>query len=161
MIDFLSACIGALASLLLAMASYHYQQWKSDVQNRIALFYQSRQQILRNRNLIISSQTHPDKKEMLLNRVQFLPAYPFVNFDILDEGFRTASNTYDKALIRVLSGDTDFESFDSASSHTLNSVNGMIFLWTEYLKKQMILYFLLPFLLRRIHKKLTQKDPKP
>lgn len=161
MIDFLSACAGAAASLLLALVSYHYQQWKADVQNRIALFYQSQHQVLRNRNLLSLAQLHPDTKEMLLDKVQFLPAYPFANFDILDDGFRSLADFYDKALVRALSEDRDFHSFESVSIHSLDSINGLILLWSEHLKKRMLLYFLLPFLLRRIRRELMQKNPQP
>ena len=161
MIDFLSACIGAMASLLLALASYQYQHWKSDVQTRIAIFYQARYQILRNRNLLASARKHPDKAELLLDKIQFLPTYPFTDFDILDEGFHSSAQSYDKALVLVLSDELDFDVFDSISIQSIRSIDGLVSLWSDFIKKRMLMYFLLPSLLRRIREELMQKKPQP
>lgn len=226
MFDWVSAAIGAASSLVVslfvAIFAFQYQNWKSDVQKHISLFYQARSQIIRNEKLLSSYWIWPDKRKMLIEKVQLLPCYPFTDFDIIDQLIRTEFELYDDALILAMTtdyaeelkkqpqkiadtatriADTEMEVagtaaeiadtaaeiadtateianhateianhaktfFEGRSSHVLSILDIMIQIWDTNLKKHMLLYFLLPFLLRKqseqiVHEHQKVKDDRP
>lgn len=205
MFDWVSAAVGAASSLVVslfvAIFAFQYQNWKSDVQKHISLFYQARSQIIRNEKLLSSYWAWPDKRNILIEKVQLLPCYPFTDFDIIDQWIRKEFESYDHILILSMTtdyaeelnkqpqkiADTETEVagtaaeiadtateianqaktlFEDSSSHVLSILDIMIRIWDTNLKKHMLLYFLLPSLLRKqseqfVHEHQKVKDDRP
>lgn len=161
MFDWMSAAVGAcssfVVSLLAAIFAFRYQNWKSNIRGRVAIFYQSLKQIRTNAELLKCAHKHPEKASIFLEKIQFLPAYPFTDFDLLDTGFRVAANVYDSSLIQVMANADFLPSFGIKSRQVEDAISRMILLWDIHLKDHLISYFLLPSYMHVLKKKLEQE----
>lgn len=92
MINWGSAILGAASSLLVSMFMLHYQNWKANVRDRVSIFYRARKQIRLNLEALDLSRSAPDRKAILQEKIQFLPAYPFSNDDHTTKHFAHCPN---------------------------------------------------------------------
>lgn len=162
MSDLLSSVLGVITSIGIALISYFYKRWKSNVQNRIALLYQAQNLMRTNRTIAVCAALYPDKRGYLLDKIHFFPDYPFADFALIDDGFRVAAESYEKALVLFIAGNLDFPAFDAVNTNTLNAVEELLRIWNDRIKKHPMLYFLLPSLLRAEKRNLMQeKSPNP
>lgn len=185
MFDWVSAAVGALSSFAIsifaAVFTFQYQNWKTDVHRHVSLFYRTRSQILQNKELLHLARSRSDKKDMLLGKVQFLPCYPFTDFDILDKWIREEFEFYNRTLILALAVDQVEEitnqveeiadrakklsnqtekMFEDSGARVLCVLDIMLRFWDVDLKKRMMLYFILPSLLQKQSEKLIQDQQK-
>lgn len=121
MINWGSAILGAASSLLVSMFMLHYQNWKANVRDRVSIFYRARKQIRLNLEALDLSRSAPDRKAILQEKIQFLPAYPFSNDDHTDEAFRALSEYYDTELLYAISGDINYSEFEKNNFRTTPS----------------------------------------
>lgn len=156
MFDWLSALIGALFSLAVALFSYHYQHWKSDVHQHISLLYLTRSRILLNKSLLLCALAYPDKRDILMEKIQLLPAYPFTDLSIIDQFLREEQEIYNTSLVLTMAGDQEYKVFSETSRRTLRISEGLLQLWTSDLQHHLLLYFILPVLLKKQNEKMMQ-----
>ena len=150
MIDLASASIGAISSLVVSLFCLHYQNWKGNARARVTIFYQSKKQVNLNLEAIALSQSFPDKKDILLDKVQFLPTYPFPTNDPTDTAFHALSEHYNLELLHAVSGDIEYFRFEKISFNRLCSLDIMLALWSPLLNGTVLDYFLYKISCRNI-----------
>ena len=151
MINWGSAILGAASSLLVSMFMLHYQNWKANVRDRVSIFYRARKQIRLNLEALDLSRSAPDRKAILQEKIQFLPAYPFSNDDHTDEAFRALSEYYDTELLYAISGDINYSEFEKITSEQLRLLDLMLNSWTAPLQDGTILYYIKHIITGYIH----------
>lgn len=151
MVDWESAAIGAASSLLVSLFVFHYQNWKSNVRARVSIFYQARKQIKLNLEALALSTTSPDRKDLLLEKIQFLPTYPFSDSNHVGDGFRALTEYYDEELLRAVSGEKPYAEFERTSRSQIHLMDMMIGYWGEILQSGTILDYIGYWLLWRFY----------
>lgn len=142
MFDLASASIGAISSLVVSLFCLNYQNWKGNARTRVSIFYQAKKQVNLNLEAIALSQSFPDKKDILLDKVQFLPTYPFSTNDPTDTAFRALSEHYNLELLHAVSGDIEYFRFEKISSNRLRALDIMLTQWNPLLNGTVLDYFL-------------------
>lgn len=146
MVDWESAAIGAASSLLVSLFVFHYQNWKSNVRSRVLIFYQARSQIRLNLEVLLLIQLHADMKDNLLEKIQFLPPYPFSASDHIDDGFRALSESYNTELLHAVSGEIEYDKFEEITLNQSRLMDMMIHYWGGFLQNGAFSrYISLPF----------------
>lgn len=153
MFDLSSLLIGSAISIITTVASTKYQSWKGGVFARVRIFLQSNRQININSVILNQSNSDPELAKLLLNKVNFLPPYPYADFYPIDDSFQSICMTYERSLSLLLSGKIDIQTFNVQSNSSMKDIQGLLTLWNDFLRKYLLLYFLLPILFRKIAKK--------
>lgn len=158
MVDLASLVLGASFSLLSSLAVFKYQSWKKDVSERVRFFLQARRQIHINSTILNQTVSSSKALDLLLEKVSFLQPYPYADFYLLDDTFQNICAKYENHLASFLSGNIGIAEFNQQSDESLRGVQGIMTLWNDYLRRYLLLYFLLPSLLKKITEKYLPRE---
>lgn len=158
MVDLASLVLGASFSVLSSLAVFKYQNWKKDVSARVRFFLQARRQIYINSTILNQTVSNSKALDLLLGKVSFLKPYPYADFYLLDDTFQNICAGYEENLASFLSGNIGIAEFKQQSDESLIRIQGLMTLWNDYLRRYLLLYFLLPSLLRKIADKYLPRE---